>query len=70
LYPRRSPIRLLGREEVTADIDVRFLEEQSAVWSLEHTHTAGHKPDVAGDRHTTSKIHIRIAILTETKVKQ
>jgi hypothetical protein len=63
-------MRLLGREEVTADIDVSFLEEQSAVWLLEQTHTDGHKADVAGDRHTTSKIHIRIAILTETKVKQ
>jgi hypothetical protein len=63
-------VRLLGREEVTADSDVRFWEEQTAVWSLEHTHTAGHKADVAGDRHTAIKIHIRIAILTETKVKQ
>jgi hypothetical protein len=50
---------------VTADIDVRFSEEQSAVWYMEHTHTAGHKADVAGDRHTTSKIHNGIAILTE-----
>jgi hypothetical protein len=58
-------VRLLEREEVKDDSDVRFLEEQSAVWSLEHTHTAGHKADVAGDRHTSSKIHIPIAILTE-----
>jgi hypothetical protein len=63
-------VRLLGREGVTADSDVRFLEEHSAVWSPEHTHTAGHKADVAGDRYTTSKIHICIAILTETKVKK
>jgi hypothetical protein len=34
LYPRRSPIRLLGREEVTADIDVMFWEEQPAIWLL------------------------------------
>jgi hypothetical protein len=70
LFSRRSTTRLLDRKEVTADTDVRFLEEQSAVWLLEQRHTAGHKAVVAGDRHPTNKIHIHIAILTETKVKR
>jgi len=62
LFSRRSTRRSLDRKEVTADIDVRFFEEQSAVWLLEQTQTAGHKAVVAGDRHPTSKIHIHIAI--------
>jgi hypothetical protein len=70
LFSRRSTRRLLDREEVTADIDVRFLEEQSAVWLLEQRHASGHKAVVAGNRHPTSKIHFHVAILTETKVKR
>jgi hypothetical protein len=31
LFSRRSTARLLDREDVTDDTDVRFLEEQSAV---------------------------------------
>jgi len=70
LSSRRSTTRLLDREEETADIDVRFLEVQSAVTLVEQRHTAGHKAVAAGDRHPTSKIHIHVSILTETKVKR
>jgi len=70
LSSRRSTTRLLDREEVTVDIDVRFLEEQSTVKLLGQRHTAGHKAVAAGDRHPTSKIHIHVSILTETKVKR
>jgi hypothetical protein len=70
LYSRRSTRTLLSREEVTADIAVRFFEEQSTVKLLEQRHTAGHKAVAAGDRHPTSKIHIHVSILPETKVKR
>jgi hypothetical protein len=69
LFSRRSTRKLLESWNVSEDIDISFLEEQSTVRLVEHWHIDGHEAVVSGDRHTMSKKHTHLAISTETKDK-